>query len=100
MPSPALYWGGEKAGGRVPSSNLLRAMYGPEIPLTATFNVVSWTAKAVNMKAPERSGTGGNVASLTDLRNLVPSGTEIFIRARVRRPDGVVEDVEGTWVKP
>ncbi|MCR9172187.1 MAG: hypothetical protein NXI10_06830 [bacterium] len=100
LPSPSLYWGGEKAGGRVPSSNLFRAMYGPEIPLNASFTILSWSAKAINMKAPDISGTGGNLAAIAQLKQVVPSGTKIYIRAKVRRPDNIVEDIEGTWVKP
>ncbi|PWL28869.1 MAG: hypothetical protein DCO96_08620 [Fluviicola sp. XM-24bin1] len=100
LPSPTLYWGGEKAGGRAPTSNLLRAMYGPEIPLNANFDVVSWKARAVGMRAPDFTGNGSNVANIANLKRQVPSGTVIYIRAKIRRPDGVIEDVEGTWTKP
>jgi len=99
LPSPSLYWGGEKQNGRVPSSNLFRAMYGPEIPLNASFTVLSWTAKAGGMRARDFSGTGGNVAALSELTRMVPSGTPITITAKVRRPDDIVETLSGTWIK-
>lgn len=100
LPSPQLYWGGEKDGGRIPSSTLLRAMYGPSIPLNANFTVQSWTANAIGMKAPEKSGPGSNLSGLNQLKQLVPSGTDIIIRAKVLRPDGVTEIIKGTWTKP
>lgn len=75
-------------------------MYGPEIPLNANFDVVSWKARAVGMRAPDFTGNGSNVANIANLKRQVPSGTVIYIRAKIRRPDGVIEDVEGTWTKP
>lgn len=99
LPSPKLYWGGEKDGGRVNSSSLLRAMYGPEIPLNASFTVKSWKAEAVGMKAGEFSGPSGNLSQLNALKQLVPSGTEIIIWAKVLRPDNVEETIKGTWTK-
>ncbi|GAB5416258.1 MAG: gliding motility protein GldM [Crocinitomicaceae bacterium] len=100
LPSPQLYWGGEKDGGRIPSSTLLRAMYGPEIPLNANFTVRSWTANAIGMKSREFSGPGSNLSGLNQLKQLVPSGTDIIIRAKIVRPDGITEEIKGTWTKP
>ena len=100
LPSPQLYWGGEKDGGRVNSSNLLRAQYGPEIPLNVNFKVQSWRASAINSKAGEFGGQGGNLAALNPLKQVLPSGGKITILASVLRPDGVIEQVTGIWTKP
>lgn len=100
LPSPALFWGGERDGGGVNSNKLLFAKYGSEIPLNATFVVKSWTAEAIGMKTGQFSGLGPNLSKLDQLKLLVPSGTDIIIRAKVLRPDNVIEEISGTWTKP
>ena len=98
LPSATLYWGAQKGdGSAAPSSNLLRAMYPPEIPLNSTFTIESWEAEALGGRGATTRGTGGNLAPIRALYNNVPSGTVIYIRAKVRRPDGVNEWVDGTW---
>ena len=99
LPSPKLYWGGQEDGGVINSSNIIIPKYGPEIPLNASFTVQSWTAEATGMKSGSFSGNSGNVSALKQLTQLVPQGSMIVIRAKVKRPDGIIEDVTGTWTK-
>ena len=99
LPSAELYWGGERTSGRINGSSALIAKLGPGIPLNATYTVQSWSAVATNMKTPPITGLGSNIASVKQISNLLNSGQQIVITAKVKRPDGIIETLSGVWNK-
>ncbi len=99
LPSAELYWGGQRQGGRITTAGVLIAKLGPGIPLNAKYTVQSWTATSTEMRGAPVGGVGGNLASIRQIANLINPGGKIIITAKVKRPDGVVETLEGVWTK-
>lgn len=99
LPKASLYWGGVEASGKASSSRLLIAKYPPEIPLNATFQVLSWSCTYAQMRGGPITGAGGDLTPLTSTYNLATSGTVFNFTVKVRRPDGVTETLGAFWVK-
>ena len=97
LPDPAIFWGAVKDGGRIPSGELrLFPKYGPEIPLQATFTMLSW-----EMDAGGRSvqGTGNNLSSGSQFIRAMPTGTRVSLLCRVRDPGGVIRRISASFTK-
>jgi hypothetical protein len=98
LPDPVLFWGSAKSGGKGSrSSRLLQAMYPPEIPLNASFTILSWTCFAPGLKGAPPTGPGGNIAAAGALINAVPPGTGVSFNCQVRGPDGIARQIGGSW---
>lgn len=93
LPSPNVYLGALEDGSDAPAGTIraqtrLFAKYPPEIPLNATFNVVSWEVAVAGAPKPER----GNGAQLTPkalaLIRQANAGSTISFMTIVKGPDG------------
>ena len=67
----------------------LFAKYPPEIPLNATFKIVSWECTVPGAPGRPPRGTGSNISSATSLIMQARPGTTITFMTKVVGPDGV-----------
>ncbi len=97
LPDPTLYWGASKSGGQVPAGDLkLFAKLGPEIPLDAKFQVLSWEVSCGDRPV---TGTGNNMAAASGLIKAVPSGRDISVTTWVLDPSGTRRRISGVFRK-
>ncbi len=99
LPNPELYWGSARNGGGISSSRLLQAKFPPEIPLNATYTVLSWSISASKMRTPPIKGLGSNFSAANALISAATPGTQISFLVKVKGPDGIVRNVPGVWTK-
>ena len=63
--------------------------YSPEIPLNATFQIISWKCIVPNQRSRPTEGTGSNISSARAKINQAPPGSIITFMCVVLGPDGV-----------
>jgi len=99
LPDPELYFGAAKSGDKASRSETkLFAKYPPEIPLNATFKLVSWELTIPGNPGAPPKGNGGilNDQAASLLRQAKP-GTIIGFITEVIGPDGVKRKKGGTF---
>ncbi len=90
LPSPDIYWGGAASGNKASKRETrLFAKYPPEIPLNATFKIISWECTVPGAPGRPPRGTGSNVSSATSLIMQARPGSTITFMCKVVGPDGV-----------
>jgi len=90
LPSPDIFWGGAASGTKASKRETrLFAKYPPEIPLNATFKIVSWECTVPGAPGRPPRGTGSNISSATSLIMQARPGTTITFMTKVVGPDGV-----------
>lgn len=93
LPPPNVYLGAledgaEAPGGTIRAQTRLFAKYPPEIPLNATFSVVSWEVSVAGAPRPEK-GTGASLSpKALSLIKQAQKGAMISFMTIVRGPDG------------
>ena len=99
LPDPELYFGAAKSGetGSRAETRLF-AKYPPEIPLNATFTVLSWElAVPGNPTAPPRGPGGQLTPGASSLLKQAKPGTVIGFMTDVRGPDGITRKKGGSF---
>jgi len=97
LPDPELYWGGVKNGGKGSKAETkLFAKYPPEIPLKASFRIVSWECTVPGAARPVM-GTGGNISAASGLIRAAKPGSTISFICKVVGPDGISRKKGGTF---
>lgn len=77
--------------------SVLRAVYGPEIPLMAIFEVVRWECPAPGGVI---KGDGNSINSeVKEFFNSLKGGESMTIIAEVRFPDGTTQTISQSWTK-
>lgn len=96
LPDPTLYWGAVKSGGNIPADNKIFAKLGPEVPLNANFQIISW-----ELSAGERpvTGTGFDLSPARQFILAVPKGRMISVKTWVRDPAGIKRLITGVFTK-
>jgi len=99
LPDPELYFGAAKSGETASRAETrLFAKYPPEIPLNATFTVLSWELAVPNNPTAPPRGSGGQLTPLaSSLLKQVKPGTLIGFMTDVRGPDGITRKKGGTF---
>ena len=98
LPDPELYWGGSKSGTKANRrSTKLFAKYPPEIPLNASFSVVSWECTIPGAPGRPPSGSGSNVSGATSLIMQARPGMTVSFIATVVGPDGIRRKKAGAF---
>jgi len=93
LPAPSVYLGALEDGAEAPAGTIkaqtrLFAKYPPEIPLNATFSVVSWEVSVAGAPRPEK-GNGASLSSKAlSLIKQAKRGATITFMTVVRGPDG------------
>lgn len=93
LPAPSVYLGALEDGEEAPAGTIraqtrLFAKYPPEIPLNATFSLVSWEVSVAGAPRPEK-GTGQNLSTKAlSLIKQAQRGATITFMTIVRGPDG------------
>jgi gliding motility-associated protein GldM len=97
LPDPELYWGAAKNGSKGSKAETkLFAKYPPEIPLSATFRIVSWECNVPGAARPVM-GTGGNISAASGLIRAAKPGSQISFICKVVGPDGISRKKGGTF---
>ncbi|MCH2230976.1 MAG: hypothetical protein MK105_11590 [Crocinitomicaceae bacterium] len=101
LPSPSLYCGGVKEGGRIDGrANVLIAKYGPEIPMqSAVFSIESWECEVGNSPGPPQRGNGKNISIANALIRQAPRETLITFTCKVIDPAGTRQTMTRTFRK-
>ncbi len=95
LPYPELYWGGSKNGTKANiRSKKLFAKYPPDIPLNATFKVLSWELQTKNDTI---TGSGSNLSSTQETLKKITVPSTVTFTAIVMGPDGIRRKKTGTW---
>ncbi|MBL1279240.1 MAG: hypothetical protein COA33_003170 [Fluviicola sp.] len=98
LPDPELYWGGAKSGTKANKrSTKLFAKYPPEIPLNATFKVVSWECTIPGAPGRPPTGSGSNISSASSLILQARPGMTVSFIATVIGPDGIRRKKAGAF---
>lgn len=99
LPDPELYFGAAKSGESASRAETrLFAKYPPEIPLNASFTILSWElAVPGNPMAPPRGQGGQLTPAASSLLKQAKPGTVIGIMTDVRGPDGVQRKKGGSY---
>ena len=98
LPDPELYWGGSKSGTKANRrSTKLFAKYPPEIPLNASFKVVSWECTIPGAPGRPPSGSGSNISGATSLIMQARPGMTVSFIATVVGPDGIRRKKAGAF---
>ncbi len=98
LPKPDIFWGNIADGGKGNKSNTrLFAKYPPEIPLNATFQIVSWKCIVPGQRSKPKQGTGSNISSARSAINQAKPGSMITFMCKVKGPDGVVRKKSATF---
>ena len=93
LPAPSVYLGALEDGQEAPAGTIkaqtrLFAKYPPEIPLNATFSVVSWEVSVAGAPRPEK-GSGQNLSpKALSLIKQAQRGATITFMTIVKGPDG------------
>jgi hypothetical protein len=93
LPAPSVYLGAledgqEAPGGTIRAQTRLFAKYPPEIPLNATFSVVSWEVSVAGAPRPEK-GSGSSLSpKALSLIKQAQRGATITFMTVVKGPDG------------
>ena len=98
LPDPELYWGASKSGDKGNRNETkLFAKYPPEIPLSATFNIVSWECTIPGAPGAPPRGTGSNIANATSLIKQAKPGMTVSFTCKVVGPDGIQRNKAGAF---
>lgn len=99
LPKPTMFWGGVEDGGRsIPSEKYIFAKYGPEVPLDAKFDIVSWEM-SVSGAARTVKGVGNTLSTeALNLLRAAPRGTSrVFYSLKVKGPDNILRNLSGSF---
>lgn len=99
LPSPTLYWGSAKSGGKASSSRTLIAKYEPGMPLNAKFRIIKYQMQAGGMSGAPVTGASASLAPGNALINAARRGNQFSVVATVVGPDGIQRQVPGVWTK-
>ncbi|MFT5777952.1 MAG: hypothetical protein ACI837_000900 [Crocinitomicaceae bacterium] len=98
LPDPELYWGGVKSGGKASKSQtMLFAKYPPEIPLNASFSIVSWECQVPGAMGKPPGGPGANISAASNLLRAVKPGSQVSFMCTVVGPDGIQRKKAGAF---
>lgn len=98
LPDPELYWGGVPSGGKASKSQTqLFARYPPEIPLNATFSIVSWECQVPGAQGKPPGGPGSNISAATNLLRAANPGSVVSFICTVVGPDGIQRKKAGAF---
>ncbi|MFK7787723.1 MAG: hypothetical protein AB8B56_21560 [Crocinitomicaceae bacterium] len=98
LPDPELYWGGVKNGGKASKSQTkLFAKYPPEIPLSATFNILKWECQVPGAQGKPPGGPGSNISAATNLLRAAKPGSQVSFICTVVGPDGIQRKKAGAF---
>ncbi len=98
LPDPELYWGGVKNGGKASKSQTkLFAKYPPEIPLNATFRIISWECQVPGAQGKPPGGPGSNISAATNLLRAARPGSQVSFICTVVGPDGIQRKKAGAF---
>jgi len=95
LPVPQLYWGGAQEGSKANiRSTKLFVKYPPEIPLNATFKVISWELQTENDTI---KSSGSNLSPAENVLKKIKEPTIINYSVIVEGSDGVRRKKMGSW---
>ncbi len=98
LPDPELYWGAAKNGSRGSKAETkLFAKYPPEIPLNASFSIISWECQVPGAAGRPPSGTGNNISAASNLLRAVKPGSQVSFICKVKGPDGIIRTRAGAF---
>ena len=98
LPDPELYWGAAKNGQKGSKAETkLFAKYPPEIPLKATFKIVSWECQVPGAAGRPPSGSGSNIGAASGLLRAAKPGSQVSFICTVVGPDGVRRKKAGAF---
>lgn len=98
LPDPELYWGGVASGGKASKSQTtLFAKYPPEIPLNATFSILSWECQVPGAQGKPPGGPGSNISAASNLLRAANPGSVVSFICTVVGPDGVQRKKAGAF---
>ena len=98
LPKPDIFWGNIADGGKGNKSNTrLFAKYPPEIPLSASFQIVSWKCIVPGQRSKPKSGTGSNISAARSAISQAKPGSTVTFMCKVKGPDGVVKKKSATF---
>jgi hypothetical protein len=98
MPSPTVFMGGVENGGTiVPSDNRIFTKYTPEVPLTATFTIISWELAVSNAPMTVK-GTGGQLSpNAMSMIKQAKKGSIVTLNVKTIGPDKIVRNRVGSF---
>lgn len=98
LPDPELYWGAAKNGEKASKAETrLFAKYPPEIPLNASFTILSWECQVPGASGRPPSGSGGDVGAASGLIRAAKPGSQVSFICKVKGPDGIVRTRAGAF---
>ncbi len=98
MPKPNVYFGGYEEGQVIsPAENKVKVGYGSDIPLNATFRVLTW--EVIVSGAPfSAKGTGGQLdAKATSLLRQGKKGSTVTIQVSAVGPDNIRRNLSASF---
>ncbi len=98
LPKPTMYWGGVEDGGTAnPREKFIFTKYGPEVPLNAAFNIISWEVNVAGAMGSER-GAGNTLSpKALGLFGAAPKGSRVFYALKVKGPEGILRNISGSF---
>ena len=98
LPDPELYWGAAKNGQKGSKfETKLFAKYPPEIPLNASFQILSWECQVPGAAGRPPSGSGSNISAASGLLRAAKPGSQVSFICKVKGPDGIVRTRAGAF---
>jgi len=89
IPKPDLYWGGSAPGEPGDRNNpYLNVKYGPGIPLSAEFTIVSWECQVTNASGSPQNGRGGNISTAKNYIKAAPRGSFVTFSCVIKPKKG------------
>lgn len=98
LPDPELYWGAAKNGQQGSRAETkLFAKYPPEIPLNASFRIISWECQIPGAPGAPPKGTGGDIGAASSLIRQAKPGMQVSFICTVVGPDGIQRKRAGAF---
>jgi gliding motility-associated protein GldM len=98
LPAPSLFWGSVESGGQVPKGeNKISTRYGPDILLTANFDIVSW--ELIVEGSPIRVTGRGKVLDVKAIALVKQGkpGSNVILNVKTIGPDKVLRNRTGVF---
>lgn len=98
LPKPTMYWGAVEDGGNAnPREKYIFTKYGDNVPLRATFSIVSWEV-IVSGAIGSVKGIGNELSpKALGLLAAASKGTRVFYALKVKGPDNILRNISGSF---
>ena len=97
LPKPTVYLGGVEDGGQVTGDSKIFHKYGPDVPLTATFNIISWEVSVAGAPMTVRGSGNQLTPAAMALIKQGKKNTLVTITVKSVGPDKVQRNGTGSF---